>query len=483
MTFIRTAVLATLVGVVASVSPASASSRQPVWQTGQRVQLPSGATDVPQGYLPTLSCPSAGNCIAAGAYSDANRVVQALIATETAGQWSNPRRLVAPSNAATKANLTIVSLSCSSLANCVVGGNYQDTSGDTQSFVATKSAGTWTNARRVNLPPNAATSGQVSSVRTVSCSAVGTCSAVGYYLDNTASYARTLVFTWSESAGNWSNARQLTLPPGTNFNPFATVGQIACATNNTCAAIGSYVDSQNVARGLLISRANATWNARPLVLPANANAYPEATLSELSCVSAGNCVAIGTYTANDGAINALSVTEVGGVWARARPMVMPAGAAANPHVFFYGYSGVDCSSPGNCAAGGQYRDRAGAYQGFLINEVNGTWRAATQLTLPNGAAAAGRNGGVVAISCPTNGTCSAGAAYLNAAGQYQALLVNEVGANWTASTQVVLPGGAATVGVAGGIYAVVCHPSDPCTASGSYLDSAGNYQGFTVSSK
>ncbi len=478
--FMRTVLLTTLVATVVGVTPVGATSDNPAWQTGQIVQLPTGATGLSQGYLPALSCPSAGNCVAAGAYSDASGVVQALIATETAGQWANPRRLAPPSDAATAANLTIVSLSCASMNECAMGGNYQDTKGDTQSFVAAKTAGVWSSAQKVILPAGAATTGQVSSVRTVSCGVARSCSAVGYYLDNTTPHARTLGFTLSDSGSTWSSARSLTLPAGANFNPFVAVGQTVCATANTCAAIGSYLDGENVARGLVMSRTGVTWSTRTLVLSANANAYPEASLSELTCVSAGNCVAIGTFISTSGAIDGLTVTETRGVWGRAHAMVMPDDAAASPHVFFYGYGGVDCSSVGNCAAGGQYRDRAGAYQGFLLNEVHGTWRPATRLTLPGGANAAGRNGGVVAVTCRTNGTCSAGAAYLDAAGHYQALLVNEVDANWLAGQKVALPGAATTVGVAGGIYAVVCHASGPCTASGSYLDTSGRYQGFTV---
>ena len=480
MKVMRAAVLAVLVATVAGVTPVAAANNDPAWQSGRIVQLPTGATGLAQGYLPVLSCPSAGNCVAAGAYSDAAGIVRALIVTETNGHWGGPRHLAAPSDAAIKSNLTIVSLSCTSLAACAVGGNYQDTKGETESFLATAVGGVWSNARKVVLPTNAATTGQMSSIRTVSCGATGSCGALGYYLDDTTRYARTLGFTISGSKATWSRARTLTLPAGANFNPFVTVGQTVCSANDSCAAIGSYLDNENVARGLLVSRTNTAWRTRALVLPANANAYPEATLSELTCVSAGNCVAIGTYRATNGAVNGLTVTETRGNWGRALEMVLPDDAATNPHVFFYGYGGVACSSVGNCATGGQYRDRTGAYQGFVLNEVNDSWRSATRLALPSGALAAGPNGGVVAMTCRANGTCSAGAAYLDAAGRYQALLVNEVGASWLSGQKVLLPGGANSVGVAGGIYAVICHASGPCTASGSYLDASGAYQGFTV---
>jgi len=47
-----------------------------------------------------------------------------------------------------------------------------------------------------------------------------------------------------------------------------------------------------------------------------------------------------------------------------------------------------------------------------------------------GSADGRRNGGVVAVSCRSAGNCSAGAAYLDASSEYQALVINEVGGQW-----------------------------------------------------
>jgi hypothetical protein len=161
-------------------------------------------------------------------------------------------------------------------------------------------------------------------------------------------------------------------------------------------------------------------------------------------------------------------------------MTMPSGAAANPHTFFYGYGGLACSSIGNCSAGGQYLVGTSTYEGFFINEVKGTWQSATEMALPAGAQMAGRNGGVVAVSCRSAGNCSAGAAYLDASSEYQALVINEVGGQWEAGLKITLPTGNNTVGVDGGVYGLICHATGPCTATGSYLKTLTNYEGFTV---
>jgi hypothetical protein len=101
------------------------------------------------------------------------------------------------------------------------------------------------------------------------------------------------------------------------------------------------------------------------------------------------------------------------------------------------------------------------------------------LTLPSGAVQAGKNGGVVALSCVSAGNCAAGAAYEDSSGNYQALVVSETNHAWTTSTKITLPAGATTVGQAGGIYALDCQRTGVCDAVGSYETTSGNYLGFT----
>ena len=482
MRSLRSALLIAIVGALVVVSPAGASSSTPNWTVAQTMALPAGATGLNQGYLPGLSCPSAGNCLAAGAITDTSGHTQGLVIDETSGSWRTPHQLLAPPDAGSDPFTTIYSVSCASAGSCAAVGSYQDSNGDVQGFVADETASTWGAAKKVALPTDALASGQNSDVRAVSCASPGNCNAVGTYLDYTSPIPRLEGFTLRQANGSWGVASRVQLPAKANFNPFVTMSQIECTSSANCLATGSYVDSQNSLRTLLLSQSSGGWSAKTMSLPGNANAYPLASLSEVTCVSAGNCVAIGTYANRSGATEGLIVTQESGTWSRGVAMAMPANAAANPHVFFYGFSGVSCSSVGNCSAGGQYRDRSGLYQGFLIDETKGVWQSASEMALPPGALYGGRNGGVVAVSCPSDGNCSAGAAYLDGTGNYQALIINQVDSVWQAGTKVVLPAGSTAVGTGGGIYGLVCHATGPCSATGSYLDTTGNYQGLTISS-
>ena len=481
MKFLRsTTVVATLV-TLASVVPASASSA-PAWKDAKLVTLPKGAQGLPLGYLPTLTCVAPGNCEAGGAYATRSGV-EGLILNETNGVWTAPVTLKAPANAANAAGVTIYGLSCGALGNCAAVGSYDDQAGNVEAFFANEVGKKWSAATQVTLPANAVGTGQNALLRSVNCSSAGSCSAVGDYQANNALASRSVGFGTSEVHGSWKRASEITTTSTPNFNPFITLNQIACASSANCVAVGSFVDANNVTHGLLVSEISGAWSRGvSLSLPPDASAYAGATVSEVACVKKSGCAVLGTFNTSTGAVEGLSASELDGVWSRANELTMPANAGVNPHVFLYGFVGIACASTGNCAAGGQYRDGAGNYQGFLDNEVAGTWKSAVEVSLPNGAPSEGKNGGVITLTCPRADNCRAGAAYLDGAGHYQALVVDEVNGAWMTGATVVLPGGATTVGVDGGLYSLVCLTTSSCMGVGSFLRGAATYEGFTLAS-
>jgi LPXTG-motif cell wall-anchored protein len=71
------------------------------------------------------------------------------------------------------------SVSCSSDGNCVAGGNYMDSAGHSQAFVATQTNGVWGNWQLA--APLAVNVGNQASTNAVSCSSDGGCLAGGHY--------------------------------------------------------------------------------------------------------------------------------------------------------------------------------------------------------------------------------------------------------------------------------------------------------------
>jgi hypothetical protein len=479
MKFVRTAFV---VGAVASALgvPAGASAA-PSWAPARTAALPSGATGLPQGYLPALACASVGNCVASGDYTNAAGDSVAVMLNEVNGVWRSPVTLTPPSGAAATADATVFSVACGAPGYCSVVGNYEDKSGNSLGFVANEVAGAWRDAVEAALPANALSSGQNAQLRSVACPKANYCTAVGTYSAKSTSLGQTEGLVIDEVAGTWRHGSEVHLPGGTNANPFVLLNQVACATAGNCSAVGSYIDDNGATHGLLVSERATNWSAGlSLVLPGNASAYPNASLSSIACTSASGCTAIGTYDNAAGDVDGLAVAESNGAWHRAVALVMPSGASSNPHTFLYGYGGISCPTAEDCSAGGQYTDTSNKYQGFLVDEVNGAWQTATELKLPAGAQEAGKNGGVVAVSCVSVGNCSAGAAYLDGSGDYQALVVNRVSGTWQTGTKVALPAGATSVGIAGGVYGLICETVNQCTATGSYLRSATVYEGFTL---
>jgi hypothetical protein len=84
---------------------------------------------------------------------------------------------------------------------------------------------------------------------------------------------------------------------------------------------------------------------------------------------------------------------------------------------------VSCASAGNCSAGGSYTDRAGARQVHVVSQVRGSWGRATEVP---GAGALNRGGfaRVTSVSCAPAGTCSAGGPYQDGSAQQQAFVVS-----------------------------------------------------------
>ncbi len=476
----RHVALAALAVVLAAwPSLAGAATAAPTWQAARVAALPSGAKGLPQGYLPTLACPTTGNCVAAGIYADASGKPQGLLLTELNGQWSPPVTIRPPSDAATAPGTTPNASACGAVGSCTVVGAYQLASGDTQPFIVDDVGGQWRAAFRPSLPSDALTTGQTAQLRAVACSSLGNCTAVGTY-DTSATIPTLSGFAVSEVNGTWGNSTEISAPAGANVNPFLVVSQVSCASNGDCSVIGTYLDNQNVQHGVVVNEVGGVWQpAEPVTPPANASLYAHVTLSALTCTGPGSCTAVGTYYDHAGATQVFATHEVGGVWSAGLPVAMPTNAGVNPKAFFYGYVDLACASATTCSAGGQYRNRSGLYEGFIVDEVGGVWQRAVELTLPT-AGSAGKNGGVVALSCVSVGNCRAGAAYLDAAGRYQAAVASQVNGVWHAATKITLPGHASSVGVDGGVYALICHADNRCVATGSYLANATEYQGFTV---
>src|SRR2546421_2495850 len=88
----------------------------------------------------------------------------------------------------------------------------------------------------------------------------------------------------------------------------------------------------------------ASWaTGAEAILPANAGSDPHVFPYSLSCPSAGNCSAVGTYDDSSGHTQGLLLTETAGTWAAGAAAVPPANARADPEA----RRSVSCASAGD----------------------------------------------------------------------------------------------------------------------------------------
>ena len=245
----------------------------------------------------SVSCGSAGNCGAGGFYTDRSAHLQAFVVNQKRGSWR--RAIEVPGLGILNAggSASVASVSCASAGKCAAGGSYRDGSGHQQAFVASEKHGTWGTA--IEVPRSAAlNTGGIAGVTSVSCASAGNCAAGGSY---TGSFIHVQAFVDSQMNGTWGAAIEVPGSASLNIGGMAQVNSVSCASAGNCAAAGSYVDGLNHGQALVASETNGTWGTAIEVPGSGAlNAGGAAAARWVSCPSAGNCAVGGSYRDGSG---------------------------------------------------------------------------------------------------------------------------------------------------------------------------------------
>jgi len=270
--------------------------------------------------------------------------------------------------------------------------------------------GSWGSAQEVAAALN---TGGFAEVNSVSCAKAGNCSAGGFY---TRSSGPTPAFVVSETNGAWGTAHQVAA--ALNAGGIAAISSVSCGSAGNCSAGGFYTDNSGRRRAFVVSEANGAWGTAHQVAAA-LNAGGGAVINAVSCASAGNCTAGGSYTSSSGDQRAFVVTETNGTWGTAQKVAV----ALNTGHFAL-INSVSCASPGNCSAGGYYTDSSSNAQAFGVSERNGAWGTAEEIP---GSGTLNKGGYVKidSVSCATAGNCSALGSYTDSSGNYQLFVVKK----------------------------------------------------------
>ena len=360
-----------------------------VWDQAFEANLPADSATAPGGQIAFLFgvyCTSVGNCVAAGAYTDSNGNEQPLVVTETDGVWATGIALSLPANATSTPGTQFAFLNivrCPSPGNCAITGGYSTNGGslDYGALVFSQRKGVWGRGVQIALPANAttATSGPtnpaagLNTMGALSCLRAGNCVGGGQYTDTNFN-SQPMIST--EMNGAWSQAIELTLPDNaataeSSQNGF--LANIVCFAARNCSVGGGYNDINGNAQPAVFNETRGVWaKGFELSLPANAATAPgtqSAYLNGFNCTSRGNCFAYSAYNDLTGSGQPLVITETGGLWAQGVEPPLPDNAITTAGDQDANIYDASCTSPGFCAAVGNYVDTDGNLQAMVYSTV------------------------------------------------------------------------------------------------------------------
>lgn len=365
------------------------------WTRGIREPLPADALRLrprwpePDNEPTAVSCASPGNCTAVGYYTSFDTFVnfrQGLLLTEVDGRWEGVRAPL-PDDA-DRGNVFLNSVSCAMAGNCTAVGSYDAEGDDHPGVLLTQANGAWETGVRAPLPARIWPRGGSVDLQAVDCVSPGNCTAVGTYRRG-AHRADGVLLT--ETDGTWASGVLAPLP-GNRAKSQLTIAthvylnSVSCSTPGNCTAVGDYVSRGGHQQGLLLKQTDGSWTGEQARLPVRGwrrSLGPGVTVKSVSCASAGNCTAVGSYYKGRGGRDAASLllTQTDGRWATGVEARLPAGAAhlaafeaSGPDYAQTGLASVSCASAGNCTAVGLHpHNESGNYWGLRVTESHGQW--------------------------------------------------------------------------------------------------------------
>jgi hypothetical protein len=328
-------VAAGMTAALALTAPAGLASTWSGWSV-QPTPNPPGATGA--STLLGISCLPAGTCMAVGMHLGSDGAESAL-----AERWDGSRWLI---RAVPGAGGPLNAVSCTSRDACLAVG------GDRRPLAARWDGAAWS---AVPVPaPRGATRAALLSV---SCPAASSCVAAGRYVAP-GNIEQPLLVSWDGT--RWTRTAAASLPAP------AVLAAVSCRATTDCTAIGSYFRAGRQL-GYSLHWNGTAWAATLVPSPPRATAVQ---LTGVSCPAAAECIAVGSASAPRGTA---AVTELwnGRTWTPRRT-TGPPGRPGAPAVL----SAVSCRSATDCTAVGSFLNRTGTSRPLAVSWDRHAWSAA-----------------------------------------------------------------------------------------------------------
>jgi hypothetical protein len=314
-----------------------------------------------------VSCKNANACSAIGGYETAADF------DPLAESWDGTSWTIQTTPNPTISNLEAVS--CSASTACTAVGDFSN--GGTLETLAERWDGTsWSTQATPN--PVGATA---SFLLGVSCPSATACIAVGFYRDASADQHD---FAESWNGSSWTLHSVSDPATGSSFE----LGGVSCSGASACQAVGTYTLSGKGASFAELWN-GTSWSLESVPTPSGGSSP---TLSAVSCVSASDCFAAGSYF--NASVQQVPLVETwnGTTWSAQTPPA-PSGASTS------GFKAISCRSAEFCIGVGWRLTGTGFKP---LAERSGATGWNIQATpLPAGA----QSGYFSGVSCPTLTAC------------------------------------------------------------------------------
>jgi hypothetical protein len=199
-----------------------------------------GGGPVTGSALTSVSCASAGNCAAGGQYDigNTNPAIEPFVVSEVSGTWRSAEEVpgIGTASPLSYADGSATFITCPSAGNCTAAGYYQVDDPDecdlgcTGTFLVNQAHGTW---RSVTTDPD------LTYILWLTCPAAGDCVAAGGHDNSDDVWTGQLV---SETRDRW--APTLVLPATTAVNSVSCSSPGYCAAGGSTGANSGFVISE-----------------------------------------------------------------------------------------------------------------------------------------------------------------------------------------------------------------------------------------------
>ena len=204
------------------------------WGAAVDVLARAGLNAGGSAWVDSLSCPGAGTCAAGGSYQDGDEHYQVFVASERGGRWGTALEVPGTASLNAGGQPRVSSVSCPSAGNCSAGGAYLDGSGNRHAFVASERGAQWDGA--IEVPGT----GARAYVTSLSCGSAGNCAADGDFVDSSHHLqpfvANEQSGQWNGAIEVPGIAAQDASTPGHTGQ--AQAGPVSCAGSGYCVAAG-----------------------------------------------------------------------------------------------------------------------------------------------------------------------------------------------------------------------------------------------------